>query len=127
MMRSEFGVLARYDFQRSALAVDKRERERDVDEKVDWEERMWGREGVEVIVASEVGWRCFLGVLGGISGGSTQQLVIFFGSYFSTIAGRNDLQISKSNARVPRCPPMDGEECRRHIRIQTLVVRSLTI
>jgi len=126
MMRSEFGVLARYDFQRSALAVDKRERERDVDEKVDWEERMWGREGVEVIVASEVGWRCFLGVLGGISGGSPRQLVIFFGIPLFDDR-RNELQISKSNARVPRCPSMDGEECRRHIRIQTLVVRSLTI
>ena len=29
---------------------------------------MGGREGVEVIVASDVGCRCFLGVLGAISG-----------------------------------------------------------
>jgi hypothetical protein len=35
MMRSELGVLARYDFQRSVVAVDRREKEREVDEMVD--------------------------------------------------------------------------------------------
>lgn len=53
MMSSELGVLARYDFQRSVLAVESRERERDV-EDVDWETRMGGRDGVDVIVESDV-------------------------------------------------------------------------
>jgi len=64
-MSSEFGVLARYDFQRSVLAVESRERERDV-EDVEWEARMGGREGVDEIVESEVVCRCFFGVFGGI-------------------------------------------------------------
>jgi hypothetical protein len=66
MIRSELGVFALYDFHRSVLAVESRERERDVEEDVDWEARMGGREGVDVIVESEVVCRCFLGVFGGI-------------------------------------------------------------
>jgi hypothetical protein len=46
-------LLGRYDFQRSVLAVESRERERDV-EVVDWEVRMRGRESIDVIVESEV-------------------------------------------------------------------------
>jgi len=35
MMSSELGVLARYDFHRSVVAVERREREREGDEDVD--------------------------------------------------------------------------------------------